>query len=203
MLPLKRKNEILQEELYKEQIKKGPTKKNWIDKIDPYSKIIQTLIVTTGVVLSVIQFISNSESQRREAVKDYQKSFYQKQTEVYAEAVNTTSLLSVLDTGTVEYEKARQDFLQLFWGRMSMFEDKCVEQKMVAFRKILLKYETQNSDPVPIPDPCNDTTITYTSVDKVSLKMASLQLAHQCRVHTIKTWLVDSEQVKYNLHIYE
>jgi hypothetical protein len=82
---------------------------------------------------------------------------------------------------------------------MSMFEDKCVEAKMVEFRKLLIKFEQKDYSPVSFRDPCSSFVCTYDTVDQIALKKASLRLAHECRIYTIKTWLPKEEQIKYNL----
>jgi hypothetical protein len=67
-----------------------------------------------------------------------------------------------------------------------MFEDKCVEARMIQFRRLLNKFEKNDSSRIIFYDPCNTDTTAYTLVDQDTLKFASLRLAHQCRMHTKK-----------------
>lgn len=196
------KLKIKLEETYRHEIKNTPAqKKSFFDHVESYSKLFQTVAIVIGVVLSLLQYKVNSDNERAEAAKDYQKTFYQTQMNVYSEAVNATSLISTADPASADYKKGTEDFYKLFWGRMSMFEDKCVEQKMVQFRKLLIKFENNDYSPVSFHDICNNKDKSYDTVTQVTLKMASLELAHQCRSYTITRWLPPAEQDNYNLDI--
>lgn len=196
------KLKIKLEETYRHEIKNTPAqKKSFFDHVESYSKLFQTVAIVIGVVLSLLQYKVNSDNERAEAAKDYQKTFYQTQMNVYSEAVNATSVISTADPASADYKKGTEDFYKLFWGRMSMFEDKCVEQKMVQFRKLLIKFENNDYSPVSFHDICNNKNKSYDTVTQVTLKMASLELAHQCRSYTITRWLPPAEQGNYNLDI--
>jgi hypothetical protein len=201
MLSDEEKNKIRLEEAYRNEVKKLGSKKSFFDYIEGPSKLLQAIAIIVGVSLSLLQYKSNSASERKESARDYQKTFYQSQMNVYAEAVNTTSIISTAEPQSEDYQKGRAQFFQLFWGRMSMFENKCVEQKMVQFRKLLIKFENKDFSPVTFQDLCNNRKYSYDTVSQVTLKLASLQLAHQCRVYTIQTWLPKTEQKDYNLDI--
>lgn len=200
MLTDNEKNKIRAEEAYRSEVKSQLSKpKGFSDKIDGPIKLLQGAAIAIGIFATLIQYISNSRKEREEAAREYQKSFYQEQMKVYAEAVEQASVISTAVPESELYNTARQKFLQLFWGRMSMFEDKCVEAKMVLFRKLLLKFEQKDFTRIEIGDPCSPERCTYDSVDQVTLKKASLLLAHQSRIYTIKTWLPLNEQKEYNI----
>lgn len=193
------KEKIRLEEEYKAQLKKNkPGPKSFSERFDPPIKLLQGFAIAVGIFATLWQYMSNSSSERAEAAREYQKSFYQAQMAVYAEAVNETAILSTATPDSTEYLKAREKFLQLFWGRMSMFEDQGVEARMVEFRKLLIKFEQKDFTPITFADPWSSLRCTYDTVDQVTLKKASLRLAHQCRIYTIGTWLPKEEQEKYN-----
>lgn len=182
--------------------KPGNSKKEpgtFYSKIDGPVKLINGLAIVIGIFITITQYMSNSRHQREEAAKDYQKTFFQQQMTIYAEAVNESSILATTDTTTVDYRTARSKFLQLFWGRMSMFEDQCMEQKMIEFRSLMIKFENSDYSPVKFTDPCSLTSCNYDTVTQVTLKYASLRLANQSRIHTINTWLPVKEQANYNM----
>jgi hypothetical protein len=195
------KLKIKLEETYRNEINKLPGKKSYFDHAESYSKLFQTVAIIIGVVLSLLQYRVNSSNERAEAARDYQKTFYQTQMNVYAEAVTSTSVISTAIPQSEDYKKGRDEFYKLFWGRMSMFEDKCVEQKMIQFRKLLIKFENNDYSPVVFQDICNEKDHRYDTVTQVTLKLASLELAHQCRTYTITRWLPPEEQNSYNLDI--
>jgi|SRR6185369_7676268 len=193
------KEKIRLEEEYKEQLKKSkPEHKSFSQKFDGPIKLLQGFAIAVGIFATLWQYISNSSHEREEAAREYQKSYYQAQMNVYAEAVDATAVLSTT-TDSSEYSKARGKFFQLFWGRMTMFENKCVEGRMVEFRKLLLKFELKDYSRVAFPDACSSLICTYDTVDQVTLRKASLKLAHECRTYTIRTWLPKEEQEKYNM----
>ncbi len=200
MLSGQEKDKIRLEEVYRAEVKDKLSDKtgSWIER---WVNVIQPLAIIIGIIISVGTFINNSANQREEAARDYKKTFYQEQMKVYAEAVSSTAILATADTSGQNYQTAHDQFYQLFWGRMSMFEDKCVEQKMVQFRKLLIKFDNSDFRPVTFTDSCNNTTQYFDTVDQVTLKFASLQLAHQCRVYTITRWLPPQEQNTYNLDV--
>ncbi len=198
------KEKIKLEEEYREELKKGkeekkPDEKTFYDKVDGPLKLLQGVAIAAGIFATIFQYVSNSRSERAEARREYQKSFYEAQMSVYAEAVSFTATLSTATPDSAEYVEARGKFLQLFWGRMSMFEDKCVEAKMVEFKMLLNKFEQKDYKPVIFKDPCSSLVCTFGFVDQKILEKSSLRLAHACRIYTIKTWLPEKEQLKYNL----
>ena len=203
MLNEQEKEKIRLEEHYRREVqdalKEKSKPRSFYDRVDGPLKLIQGLSIAVGILFTLLQYMSNSEHERAEAARDFQKTFYEEQMNIYSEAVNSTAVISTAVPQSKEYGDARAKFLELFWGRMSMFEDKCVEAKMVEFRKLLIKFEQNDYSPVLFEDPCNTEQCPYDTVDQVVLKKASLRLAHQCRLYTIRTWLPVMEQQTYNL----
>ena len=188
----------------KEAEKTAPPEKTSFERIELLVKIVTVVSIVVGVYSTLRQFSINVENQRVAAAREYQKSFYQAQMDVYAEAVSATSQLATTTPASDAYNEARRRFLQLFWGRMSMFEDKCVESRMVEFRRLLIKFEQQDFSKERFVNPCSPNpsapdVCVIDTVTQVLLKLASLRLAHQCRIYTIKTWLPAQEQQSYNL----
>lgn len=200
MLTEDEKEKINEDEKYRSELRKNfPKARSFFDKLDGPIKVLQGITIALAIFASLWQYHSNSIRAREEAARDYRKSFYQEQMKVYSEAVNQASVISTAPPDSPAYREARQKFLELFWGRMSMFEDKCVEAKMVEFRTLLRKFEQEDFSPVYFPDPCMKDTCVFDTIDQGSLMMASLRLAHQCRVYTINTWLNKEDQSEYNL----
>lgn len=187
------------EESYRDEVKKELAKPtSFMERIDGPLKILQASAIAFGIIFSILQYRANSRQERFEAAREYQKSFYQAQMNVYTEAVNAAAIISTNAPNSESYQQGRSKFLELFWGRMSMFEDKCVEAKMIAFRRLLVKYENSDTSLISYIDPCTRDTTTVRSVRQFDLQQASLRLAHQCRIYTIKTWLPGREQENYN-----
>jgi hypothetical protein len=178
---------------------KLPKPRSLLDKLDVPVKLIQGLAIAIGIILSLMQYYKNSQQERVEAARNYQKTFYEEQMKVYTEAVQAASIISTAIPESEQYTEARQKFFQLFWGRMSMFEDRCVEAKMVLFRKLLIKFEQKDFSILAFSDICTGTVCYYDTIDQVALKKAALSLAHQSRLYTIETWLPEAERLNYNI----
>lgn len=199
MLSEETKTAIKLEESYRDEVRKQlATPPGFMERIDGPLKILQASAIAFGILFSILQYRANSRQERYEALREYQKSFYQAQMNVYTEAVNAAAVISTAPPGSEAFLQGRSKFLELFWGRMSMFEDKCVEAKMIAFRRLLMKFENNDNALVTYIDPCTSDTTKVEEVDQFDLQQASIRLAHQCRIYTIKTWLPESEQANYN-----
>ncbi|PSL44306.1 hypothetical protein CLV51_106172 [Chitinophaga niastensis] len=200
MLKENEKEKIQLEEQYRNEVRKSiPAPKSFFDRFDGPIKFFQFIAIALGIFATVWQYKLNSDNAQIAAAREYQKSFYQAQMSVYAEAVNEVSILSNVDADSTEYAQARKIFFQLFWGRMSIFEDKCVEAKMVEFQRLLIKFEQQDFRPISFNDSCSANICVYDTVTQETLRLAALRLAHQCRIYTLKTWLPESEQKNYNI----
>jgi len=198
------KEKIKLEEIYRSEVKSSfKDSPSLYDRIENPLRVFGSLFgvvaVVIGIYASVRQYKENSENERIAAAREYQKSFYEAQMEVYAEAVSATSIIATAEPSSPDYVDNRKKFLQLFWGRMSMFEDKCVEARMVEFRRLLIKFEQKDFSPEILQDPCSPARCEIDTVTQVTLKFASLRLAHQCRIYTIKTWQQEKERDSYNL----
>jgi hypothetical protein len=196
------RDKIRMEELYRQVVKNGQVKpSSFFDRFDGPIKALQGIAVAIGIFATLWQYRVNSDHERKEAAQTYQKTFYENQMAVYQETVHECAILSTADSCSREYSEARQKFMRSFWGTMSMFEDRCVESKVIAFRKILLKYERKDYSKRKYRIECD--VRDYELVDTVTqlrLQFACVQLAHQCRLHTIQTWLQDKELSGYNLY---
>lgn len=125
----------------------------------------------------IIQEKLNSE----QTAKEFRKSFYEKQFQFYSEASEAAATLSTEKIGSKDYLEARQKFYRLFWGRLSIVEDKTVESQMVIFEGLISSYEQKNIE-----------------VTQFDLQQASLKLAHAASKYTINVWLDSTERKNYN-----
>jgi hypothetical protein len=182
------KLKIQLEENYRNEITSNLTNKKKIDWIETVTKIGQGLAIIIGIIVTISQFKKQTEDKRQQerdrleqTAKEYRKYFYQKQFEFYSEAVEATAILSTEELYSEDYNKARKLFFRLFWGRLSMVEEKSVENDMMDFKKLLIEYEKPNS------------AIT---IDQ--LQQASLCLAHDASWYTINIWLDNNEIKNYN-----
>lgn len=188
MLTEEEKSKIALEEQYRNEVALKFKSKSKIDLVETIIKILQGLAIIAGIWATYYAYQKQNEEkrnqeiqQRQQIAKEFRKSFYEKQLQYYAEAAEATATIATEEIGTEDYRKAKKDFYRLFWGRLSIVEDKTVEARMVEFKNLLESYEEPETD--------------ITSGD---LKQASLKLAHDASVYTINVWLDSTERKNYN-----
>lgn len=177
-----------------------------VDLVETTIKILQGLAIIIGIWATYTEFKKQNEEKKfqdekdfKQTAKEFRKYFYQKQLEYYAEAAETTATLATENLRSEDYLKARKTFYRLFWGRLSIVEDKCVEEKMVQFESLLSLYEANSQQQIELISHCNKATTTgmITATQK-QLQQASLRLAHDASSYTINIWVDSTERKNYN-----
>lgn len=186
MLSEEEKTKIVLEEQYRNEIAKKFKSK--IDLIETVIKILQGMAIIVGIWATYYAYKKQTEENRaqelkqiQQTAKEFRKSFYERQLQYYAEAAEATATLGTEKPGTEDYIKAKKSFNRLFWGRLSIVEEKTVEARMIQFKTILEKYEQSESDEI-----------------KEDLRQASLRLARDASRYTINVWLDSTERKNYN-----
>lgn len=192
MLSDQEKNRILLEEQYRNEVALKLKTKSKIDLVETIIKILQGLAIIAGIWATYSAYKKQNEEMRareleqtRQTAREFKKSFYEKQLEYYSEAAETTAILATANKESEDYAKARKNFYTLYWGKLSMVEDKTVEKRMVQFDDLLKEYEQVKSEAAQ-------------EELKDSLKQASLRLAHDAFIYTINVWLDSTERKNYN-----
>jgi hypothetical protein len=163
-------------------------------KWEIFFKWIGLLTVVFGIAWPVFQYtktLQQAEDDRRgraekdaeqrekeikTAGREAQRPFLELQLKLYVEAVTVAGRLATLESGT-EREAARKRFHQLYWGELSVVEDKEVEGAMVRFNLALEVYEQS-----PSPERAKA---------KAILNCRSYKLAHNVRDSLARTWEYD------------
>ncbi len=186
MLTEEEKTRILSEEQYRNEVRKKFKSK--IDLVETVIKILQGMAIIAGIWATYYAYRKQSNENRmremeqlHQTAREFRKSFYEKQLQYYTEAVEATSTLATEEKGSEDYLKARKTFYRLFWGRLSLVEDKTVEKQMVHFDNLLKDYERENGD-----------------ISPEVLKQASLRLSHDASKYIINVWLDSTERKNYN-----
>lgn len=159
-----------------------------IDLLEKATKILQGLAIVIGIWATYNEYRRQNEARLQQeqdryeqTAKEFRKHFYEKQLDYYAEATEATATLATEEIGSVDYIQARKTFFRLFWGKLSIVEDKSVEASMVQFKNLLLQYENREED-----------------VSQQDLQQASLKLAHDASRYTINVWIDSTEQKNFN-----
>jgi hypothetical protein len=188
MLSNEEKTRIEHEENYRNELHQRTKTKSKLDLVETAIKLLQGLAIIVGIWATYYAYQKQNEDRANQektkyeqTAKEFRKGFYEKQFQFYAEASDAVATLATEKIGSKDYIEARQKFYRLFWGRLSIVEDKTVESKMVIFEGLLSKYEEGDS-----------------GVTQSDLQQASLQLAHAASKYTINVWLDSAERKDYN-----
>ncbi len=131
-----------------------------------WSVVIPWLLSLVTILVGIWQFSVQQGQANRQP-------FLEKQLEVGFEATSAAATLAS-DTDPVEWEKARRAFWKLYWGTLSIVEDRKVEDAMVELGKLV--------PPVPVQNPV---------LPMESLQLPSLALAHAMRDLMLASWKID------------
>jgi len=151
---------------------------NGTHTLDSTLKLIQVLSIVVGAVISILSF-NNARVKEAEARKsDFEKRqieaakpLLELRQKRYTEAVEAVSVLATPDRHTPqELEKARKRFEELYWGELSMVEEKGVEAAMVKMRQSL------------------------NSGSASEVQQATYDLSHVLRDSLLKSWGVEQEK---------
>ncbi len=205
MLTEAEKTHIELQEKYKAEVAakfKSPAR---INLVETTTKVLQGLAIIVGIWATWHEFKKYNEEkigkvaeETRQANRDFSKMFYEKQLEYYAEAVEVAAILANETRDNDDYKTARQKFYRLYWGKLSLVEDKRVEARMVQFELLLQNYEGKPTQQERVWDAWSKTWISLRMVDQADLQSASLRLAHDARIHTINTWIDSLDRINYN-----
>jgi hypothetical protein len=163
-------------------------KESKINLVETFTKILQGIAIIVGIWATYFAYqqhnedIKIQENERlQQLAKEYRKNFYEKQLQFYIEATEATAAISTEEKGSEEYNKAKKDFYRLFWGKLSIVEDRTVEARMVKFNRLLEDFDNNRNN-----------------VTQDDLKQASLRLAHDASLYTINVWVDSTERKNYN-----
>lgn len=150
-----------------------------MDRIE-LAKLLLTgigLLLTFGtLIFAILKF-------QEEKKREFQKSFFESQLDVYLSTVDHASALNIYSIDSEEFDHHLNEYDKLFIGQMCIIEDKMVEERMVQFNQILRGYlKSKKGGSKEISD-----------VLKSELWHFSLVLAHTCRNSSIRIWEIEED----------
>lgn len=204
MLTEAEKTHIALQEKYRAEIAQQFSPKPKKPILESLTKVLQALAIIIGIWATYNEFrkynqerIDMIEKEARQARRDFSRIFYTQQLEYYSEAAEVTAILANEEPGSTDYQTAQKKFYRLYWGRLSMVEDKFVEKRMVQFEQLLRCYEKRCTED-SLWDADAERWIMAGDVSQRHLRAASLRLASDARLHTLNTWIDSSERANYN-----
>lgn len=145
-----------------------------------FAKLLLTgigLLLTFGtLIFAVLKF-------QEEKKREFQKSFFESQLDVYLSAVEHASALNIYSTDSEEFDHHLKEYDKLFIGQMCIIEDKLVEERMVQFNQVLRWYLKSKEDGSEM----------IGDILKNELWHFSLVLAHTCRNSSIRIWEIEED----------
>ncbi|MDH7445654.1 hypothetical protein [Aquimarina sp. 2201CG14-23] len=133
-----------------------------------------------GIILTFITLVFGISKFSEEKNREFQKTFFSAQLEIYKQAAHHSSSLYVYPKSSNEYKTHYSNYKSLFFGEMCIVEDKVVEERMVQFNIILNLYDEAEDS-------------LQSSILKNELKHFSLVLAHTLRNSSIETWKIKED----------
>jgi hypothetical protein len=136
---------------------------------------VETAIITGAATLTVgiLTVAGGMLARWREQQQANKRPFLEKQLELCFAVTDTASRLAI-ETDPMEWEKARLAFWRLYWGPLSIVENRAVEAAMVEL-----------GDSVP-KRPVDPATLPMTE-----LQVPAYRLAHAARDLVLRSWNVD------------
>jgi hypothetical protein len=164
--------------------------KDWGARIAQYNPVFTVLIAAVGVIVSIQQFnkqqaIStnqysqqqefNREQLREQSNRDFaareqesKKRYWEEQNLIYKEACDAAATIAAADS-LEEAKEERKEFRRLYWGIMSLVENRSVEGAMINFGRGLDEWE-------------------LTRVKPEDMASRAYTIAHCCRKSLQQTW---------------
>lgn len=135
-----------------------------------FAKLIQTLSVVVGVVISVWSFTATQQKETAARELELAKPFLQLRHNLYSEVIKVVAILTNDKSySEAEVSAAKKRFRQLYVAELSMVETPEVEKKMVA---LAAKIDPELNKLTPAQG-------------------AAYQLSHALRDSFVKDWRVD------------
>lgn len=173
-----------------------------------------------GAVAWGLKFREEREQHREERnrhlrimLRESQKTFLDRQLQLYFEAVKTVAQLGILTKGR-KFDELKQKFWELYWGELSVVESQDVENKMVVLGEILNALEFTRTQPKEAAIEHNksdrlkellnnagasiDANLTVGEIEQRlfdHLQWTTFELAHTMRESLKEGWAVDLPEI--------
>src|SRR6185295_11811541 len=105
--------------------------------IERLSKLLAVLATAIGLIISIASFLQTTRKDVETRRLTAREPFLKKQQELYLEIVKVAAQLATKPEGSAELAPARQRFLELYYGELSLVEDENVEASMVKIKDCL------------------------------------------------------------------
>jgi hypothetical protein len=145
--------------------------------VDEFTKIASLIGAVIVGGAAAFTYYDTANRELAKPFNDAQLALCKEASDTAAALASPTSLQQVGARGPADKIEgsggiARARFEQLFWGSLAIVENQDVASKMVEFRNLVLKSESDPNQPVA----------------RGALQQAAIRIAHACRDLVSKTW---------------
>lgn len=134
---------------------------------------ISTFSIVIGITLSVLNFRIAKEKEAESRKIEAAKPFLELRQKLYLEALTNASILASQDFHTEEeILNAKKRFAELYWGELSLIEDKNIEKAMIEVAKSMNLNDSVSSS-----------------------QKATYELAHTMRESLVNSWGIDRSKI--------
>jgi hypothetical protein len=138
----------------------------FVDNLEKFARWIAIALVLAVALWGGITMVNTFRTQTETRQIEARKPFLDRQLTLYTEATKVAAIIATSDD-PAQLATSRQRFLELYWGELSLVENRGVETAMVNFRNCLISKDACSKD---------------------DLQRASLNLAHACRESLAESW---------------
>ncbi len=143
-----------------------------------FNQVIKLVMVTSGAIgflWGIFVWSSDLKEKRIAQRIEATKPFLTLQLELYQEVVGLSSFIATTDDENAKLDAVKK-LKQLYWGQLSLVEDRQVEAAMVNLVRVIDGKNVKSA----------------TSSDPLTLNQAVLNLAHACRKSLDRSWGIDA-----------
>ena len=108
-------------------------------------KCLGFIVTSASILIGLSQF---SAKERAAAELEFNRAFWQKQNELYANVCRYAGTMAAAVNDSVAFKKEKQNFLSLYYGEMVLVEDSTVGKAMRELKSYTDILETRDPDMV-------------------------------------------------------
>ena len=161
----------------------GGKLENRLKVLDVVFKGVSTLILVTGAIVGLLQYLDHSRLERVQRQKDLNTLLYKTQMDLYLDATDITAKFSQSSTSQ-EADTSRKEFWQLYYGKLSIVENDRVKEAMIDFGRAVKVWEgmTNSAGSFIAPSKLVLPEAEFKDTGK-TFRDLSYTLSQRCRAH--------------------
>lgn len=148
---------------------------------------IETLIKVGGISLTLVTLLIGIYQYKEGLDREFRKSFYSQQIEVYNELLDICSRISSYDVdsvNTVNFLQIENKLKEIYYGRLNIYQNEIVEIKTSDFVLALERFKRDDD--------------SDEFIDNDVMRYLSFQIAQACRHSLANTFNIELNNLKFD-----